>query len=158
MAAYRLPFSDFFTMRSRLDRRVGELQLDAHAGGDLQLTGAFRTGNRLDRFRVHDLHHDDVLVGHAAVIEDVVLAAERVSLVHQRILSGCQFKSPRICNQNVTHCIPPVNRNGAFCESRTVITGIKPFKLAVMTQNPATKVTKRRAEGIVLRWPPPEKR
>ena len=43
-----------------------------------------------DLLRVEDLHHDDVLVGHAAVIEQVVLAAQRMAFVAQFIRFCCQ--------------------------------------------------------------------
>ena len=43
-----------------------------------------------DLLRVEDLHHDDVLVSHAAVIEQVVLAAQRMAFVAQFIRFCCQ--------------------------------------------------------------------
>lgn len=51
MAALQAAFFGFLhDAVAALDRRVGELQLDAHAGGDLQLTGAFRTATGLTGF------------------------------------------------------------------------------------------------------------
>ena len=71
------------------DRGIGQLELDRDLGGHVQIA-LFRA--------LEDLHHDDVLVREAAVINDVVFPLERMTL----ILQCCQKEHLQFCNQNVT--------------------------------------------------------
>ena len=57
-----------------LEVGVGELELNGHPGGHVQV---------VHLFGLHHLEHDDVFVGHAAVVDQVVLAAQGVTLVGQ---------------------------------------------------------------------------
>lgn len=69
MASAMLPFSVERTTRSR-ERRigVGELELDGHALGELEV---------LHVLGVEHLHHDDILIRHRAVVDQIVHAAQR---------------------------------------------------------------------------------
>ena len=61
--------------------RVGELELHGDPRRHVEV---------LDLLRVEDLHHNDVLVGHAAVIEQVVFPAQRMAFVAQFGRFCCQ--------------------------------------------------------------------
>lgn len=61
--------------------RVGELELHGDPRRHVEV---------LDLFRVEDLHHNDVLVSHAAVIEQVVFPAQRMAFVAQFGRFCCQ--------------------------------------------------------------------
>ena len=61
--------------------RVGELKLHGDPRRHVEV---------LDLLRVEDLHHNDVLVGHAAVIEQVVFPAQRMAFVAQFGRFCCQ--------------------------------------------------------------------
>ena len=71
---------------TRAEIWVGELELDGHALGELEV---------LHVLGVEHLHHDDILIRHAAIVQDVILPAQWMTLIHKgQILRFSQYDTP----------------------------------------------------------------
>ena len=58
----------------KLDRSVSQLKLDGHLSCDIEI---------LHLFRLQNLHHNDVFVSKAAIIDHVVFSLKRVTLIFE---------------------------------------------------------------------------
>ena len=73
-------FALLYDAVTALDLGIGQLKLNGDLGGNLQI---------LYLLGIHDLNLNNVLVGHIAEVNQIILSAERMSFIFQCIL--CHF-------------------------------------------------------------------